>query len=188
LLKQELPQAFKGSSNFEKAMAFTGPKEGGCQDWDRDRGNWHKGRKGFTCFGIVPYTAEVAVRDGVMKLPDGVDVWTLNKWYDADELGFKQAATRVYEHYYFKPIKGDELPEVVAVISFDISVNGGSGLAKGFLQQTAHIQDPKKRASEINRLMIAHYRGIVARRPDQEVFLKGWLARGEKQRELIKKY
>lgn len=80
------------------------------------------------------------------------------------------------------------MPEVVAIIAFDISVNGGVGLAKGFLKQTAHINDAKKRASEINRLMEQHYRGIVTRDSSQEVFLKGWLSRGEKQRELIKKY
>lgn len=188
LLQQELPQSFRGSSNFEKAMSFTGPKEGGCQNWARDNGNWHKGRRGFTCFGIVPYTAEVAVRDGVMRLPPGVDVWSLNKWFDADESGFKAVATKIYKHYYFDPIKADELPEVVAVIAFDVSVNGGVGLANRFLRQTAHVQDPKKRASEINRLMEAHYRGIVARNPSQGEFLRGWLNRAEKQRELIKKY
>ncbi len=188
LLRQELPQAFKGSSNFEKAMSFTGREEGGCQDWDRDNGNHYKGRKGWTCFGITPATAAIAVRDGVIRLPEGVDYWSLNRWFDEDEHGFKQAATEVYSHYYFKPIKGDSLPEVVAVIAFDISVNGGSGLAQRFLKQTAHISDQKARASEINRLMISHYRGIVVRDPSQEVFLKGWLSRAEKQRELIKKY
>jgi hypothetical protein len=188
LLKQELPQSFRGSSNFEKAMAFTGPKEGGCQDWDRDKGNWYKGRKGWTCFGIVPATADQAVADGVMRLPPGVDVWSLNKWFDADESEFKAGATKIYQHYYFKPIKGDELPEIVAVIAFDISVNGGSGLANGFLRDTTHIKEPKARAKEINRLMEAHYRGIVARRPDQEVFLGGWLNRVKKQRKLIAKY
>jgi hypothetical protein len=188
LLRQELPQSFRGSSNFEKAMSFTGPKEGGCQDWDRDKGNHFQGRKGFTCFGITPATASIASKDGIMSLPSGVDYWTLNKWFDEDEQGFKQAATRVYEHYYFKPINGDSLPEVVSIISFDISVNGGAGLAMGFLKQTQHIEDPKARAKEINRLMEAHYRGIVARRPDQGVFLEGWLSRAEKQRELIKRY
>lgn len=186
-----LPQSGVSNSvggSFEKAMAFTGPKEGGCQDWDRDRGNWYKGRKGWTCFGIVPATADQAVADGVMRLPSGVDIWSLNKWFDADESGFKAIATKIYQHYYFKPIKGDELPEVVAVIAFDISVNGGSGLANGFLKDTAHIEDAKARAKEINRLMESHYRGIVARRPDQEVFLQGWLNRASKQRELIAKY
>ena len=188
LLRQELPSGFGSSSNFEKAMAFTGPKEGGCQNWARDNGNWHKGRRGFTCFGIVPYTAEVAVRDGVMTLPPGVDVWSLNKWFDADESGFKAIATKIYKHYYFDPIKADELPEVVAVIAFDISVNGGVGLSQRFLKSTAHIENPKARASEINRLMEAHYRDIVRRRPDQGEFLTGWLNRAAKQRELIKKY
>jgi hypothetical protein len=188
LLRQELPQAFKGSSNFEKALAFTGREEGGCQDWDRDNGNHFQGRRGWTCFGITPGTAYQAVKDGVISLPKGVDYWTLNKWFDADESGFKDAATKIYKHYYFDPIKADDLPEVVAVVSFDISVNGGSGLANGFLKQTAHIDDAKKRASEINRLMESHYRGIVARNPSQAVFLKGWLNRAEKQKELIKKY
>lgn len=174
--------------NFEKAMAFTGPKEGGCQDWVRDRGNHFQGRRGFTCFGITPGTAHQAVKDGVMRLPEGVDVWTLNRWFDADESGFKDVATRIYEHYYFKPIKADELPEVVAVVAFDISVNGGVGLARDFLKSTAHVEDHKKRASEINRLMESHYRGIVARNPSQGEFLRGWLNRAAKQRELISKY
>jgi hypothetical protein len=123
-----------------------------------------------------------------MRLPPGVDYWALNKWFDADESGFKDAATRVYEHYYFKPIKGDELPEVVAVIAFDISVNGGAGLARRFLKNTAHIEKPKARATEINRLMTVYYQGIVARNPSQGVFLQGWLNRAAKQRELISKY
>jgi hypothetical protein len=54
---------------------------------------------------------------------------------------------------------------IVAVIPSDILVNGGAGLAARFLKSTAHIKDPKARISEINRLMIAHYQGIVARNP-----------------------
>lgn len=78
--------------------------------------------------------------------------------------------------------------KLAIIVSFDISVNGGAGLVRRFLKATAHIEDSKVRASEINRLMEAHYRGIVARNPSQSVFLKGWLNRAAKQREMIAKY
>ena len=76
----------------------------------------------------------------------------------------------------------------MAVISSDILVNGGAGLAARFLKSTAHIEEPIAKVSEINRLITAHYQSIVVRNPSQEVFLKCWLNRGGKQRELIEKY
>ena len=100
-------------------------------------------------------TADRAVRNRIISLPRGVDVWILKCWFNADETEFKNAAKKVYRYYYYQPIKGGELPEIVAVISFNILVNRVPRLAARFLKSTAHIEEPIAKVSEINRLIIS---------------------------------
>lgn len=115
----------------------------------------------------------------------------------------KEYAKQIYKTlYYYKP-KIDQLPFKVQPIIFDIAVNSGPAKAIQMLQQVLDnlgfrthadgTMGPKtlantERAIEsmgpsfVNAIVNRRkefYRYIVKNNPNQQVFLKGWLARAD---------
>jgi lysozyme family protein len=118
-----------------------------------------------------------------------VDIYHLT-WEEAKE---------IYFHRYW--IKGscDDLPGRVAVLHFDGCVNHGVGRANKFLQRAlgldddgvvgpmtlsaANDSDPIEICLNICDQREQFYRAIVANKPNQSRFLKGWLRRINEMRE-----
>ncbi len=99
----------------------------------------------------------------------------------------------IYEAGYWLPPRCELLAPPLDLVQFDTAVNMGPGRAVRFLQQAlgcsvdGDFGPGTQRAAqachgadaglEYCRLREAFYRGIVARKPEQAVFLKGWMNR-----------
>jgi lysozyme family protein len=102
-------------------------------------------------------------------------------------------AMNAYYARYWNAGKSDKLPGAVAIIHFDGCVNHGVGRACKFLQVAAGVTpdgaigpatlaavNAKTQEEIINAIADqreAFYNGIVAAKPNQAKFLKGWMAR-----------
>ena len=102
-----------------------------------------------------------------------------------------ERAKEIYRRDYWNPIKGDQIPaQSVAESVFDMAVNGGTGtalkLAKSALEgiggaSLATVGTAQDKFNALfGKLRIAYYRGIVAKNPSQEKFLKAWEARANR--------
>lgn len=99
----------------------------------------------------------------------------------------------IYRKKYWDPLSLDKVPDNVATVIFDCSVNHGPGTAAKFLQGAVGAAEdgqigPKtlalvnsKSADDIVRKVLdrrrAFFRNIVANKPSQAKFINGWLAR-----------
>jgi lysozyme family protein len=130
---------------------------------------------------------------GVAKKPNPDLNITELKWDQAE---------RVYFRRYWLPAHCDELNTLVsprvAVLHFDGAVNHGVGRQAVFLQRAigakddgdigpktialAGAKDPIATCNAICDQRAAFYRGIVAAKPVQVKYLKGWLRRIEEMR------
>ncbi len=158
--------------SLQQALAFTLPAEGGLVNNALDPG-------GKTNHGITQHTFD-SYRDS-LKLPRQ-DVQLIT---DAD-------TAKIYEQMYWEPSKCPLLPDLLAICHFDTAVNLGVTGAIKLLQRTMGIDDDgvfgphtqEEVTHQGNDLIIpylderrAKYRQVVAAKPSQEIFLKGWLAR-----------
>jgi lysozyme family protein len=99
----------------------------------------------------------------------------------------------IYESGYWIPPRCDLLARPLDLVQFDTAVNMGPGRAVRFLQQSVGCGvdgdfgpgteravdacDPGDTVAKYCNVREAFYRQIVQHKPDQEVFLKGWLNR-----------
>lgn len=167
--------------SIDTALAFTLPAEGGYVD-----NHWDHG--GATNRGIIQ-----AVYDDwrdERKLPrQSVQLLT-------------DVETRsIYIERYWQPARCQLMPEKLGICHFDWSVNGGVSRGTKTLQAALGIQadgvfgphtaaavaacDPVKTAAAYNSLRRQWYVNRVQERPDQHVFLKGWLERMDKLDTLV---
>lgn len=144
------------SPQFRAAMRVVLDMEGGYQADPEDAGNWTGGAKGAgelkgTNFGI-----------SAKQFPE-LDIKSLTR----------DQAVAIYERQYWAPIRGDELPWPVAVVLFDIAVNGGKpiewlqqavgGIAvdgvfgPATLAAVGRIADQKALAARVLRRRILYY-------------------------------
>lgn len=167
---------------FDHALAFTLQWEGGYVNDPDDSG-------GATNHGITGHTYD-SYRDS-LKLPrQSVQLLT-----DAD-------TAKIYEEMYWVPAKCPQMPDKLAIAHFDTAVNCGVTSAIKMLQRAVGVEDDGVygaiTAAEITHqgdaLIIpylderrARYRQIVAAKPSQEKFLKGWLARVNALEDLVSK-
>jgi lysozyme family protein len=102
-----------------------------------------------------------------------------------------------YKTKYWDVCHCDVLPTGVDYMVFDLAVNGGVGRGARMLQTAAGVNpdgaigpatlaaltaikdEPKVMIKKMSAYKIAFYKAIVASKPDQEKFLKGWLNRVE---------
>ena len=98
-----------------------------------------------------------------------------------------------YKKMYWDKVHGDELPAGLDYAVFDFAVNAGPGRAAKFLQQAVGVNadgaigpgtmkavadaNPKQALEQFSAAKTAFYKGLVDRNPDQQKFIKGWLAR-----------
>ena len=100
-----------------------------------------------------------------------------------------------YKIRYWDKCKCDSLPTGVDYMVFDLAVNGGVGRGAKMLQTVVGVNadgaigpatlaalaalkdDPKVPIGKMSQYKESFYKAIVAAKPDQEKFLKGWLNR-----------
>lgn len=146
----------------------------------------------------VGYTIDPTDRGGETKFgiaknanPD-TDIASLT-WNDAKD---------IYYQKYWLATKCDQLPDNVAILAFDTSVNNGVSRASKFLQRAVNVQDdgiigdgtidavnnvdPSDICSNICDQRENFYRAIVKAHPEQSKYLNGWLRRVNEMREFVK--
>lgn len=159
---------------FERAMAFTEKWEGGRVDDPVDRG-------GRTNMGVTQKTLD-AWRDA-KGLTEEFDVWEITR----DE------AREIYKANYWDAIRGDELPERVALAVFDIAVNSGPRKAIRMLQaalgvsvdgglgpktlEAVYTTNPHDLFNKLNDDRAAFYEAIMENDVTQEKYRNGWFNR-----------
>lgn len=159
---------------LEHALSLVLELEGGEVDHPNDRG-------GHTNRGITLATLQVAIRKGVV--PAGTTVSRITA----------EQARRIYVAMYWDAVRGSELPGPLALVAFDQAVMSGPHRAIETLQKAlrekadgvlgfrtlsaAQAADPRKTVIRFVAFREAHLLEIVERRPDQRVFLAGWLNR-----------
>lgn len=137
--------------SLEQALAFTLREEGGFVANPADDG-------GATCRGVTQRTYD-SYRDTVNRPRQSVaDI------RDEEVLD-------IYRRMYWGPARCEGLPAGLGICHFDWAVNRGVAGAKTTLQEA------KGDWRSYNQLRKVWYRARVQARPDQEVFLKGWLGR-----------
>ncbi len=111
-----------------------------------------------------------------------------------------QKIAPMYKLKYWNPSYCAVLPKGLDYVVFDFAVNAGTGRSVKTLQSAigcvadgvigpktmAAINDaePKNLIAKFSDARADFYQGIVARKPDQARFIKGWLNRVEESRKL----
>jgi len=168
--------------DFEKAYRFTRKEEGGFSDDKDDKGHQTK-------YGITTKTFVAAQGAGLIDR-------SLRSVRDITP----DDAKRVYREWYWKQIKGDELPQELATVLFDTAVNSGPPAATKKLQEVLKIapdgrMGPKtldaiknyqgNLARDLVDARLRKYEGIVENDSTQKKFIKGWRNRINDLHELL---
>lgn len=184
---------------FEVAHKFTAAWEGGISDHPADRG-------GYTAYGVSTGFMKDLMADSVHRaflaglgLAGPVDRKLMAR------IGKAEAAA-IFRHYFWKGQALGDFDQAIATVWYDAAVNHGPGRAARFMQQALNrvrgamlavdgIAGPRTRAAaqgagRVEALMQLEirsefFRSIVASRPSQKVFLKGWLNRVNALRQLV---
>ena len=159
--------------NFEKSLHFVLQSEGGFVDNPLDGG-------GATMKGITLKVFQEYKRNNHLSSED------LRNISDED-------LQDIYRQNYWNPVFGNLLNTGVDYIVFDFAINAGVGRSVKTLQQvvgvnvdgvmgnqtltSANAKDPSLLIIDFSNAKIKFYEDIVMARPNQNVFLKGWLNR-----------
>jgi len=111
-----------------------------------------------------------------------------------------EKVTKLYKQRYWNPAYCEVLPKGLDYVVFDFAVNAGTGRSVKTLQQAIGcvadgVIGPKTMAAinganakdiiaKFSDARADFYQGIVARKPDQARFIKGWLNRVEETKKL----
>ncbi|MEI8285960.1 MAG: glycosyl hydrolase 108 family protein [Actinomycetes bacterium] len=111
-----------------------------------------------------------------------------------------ERVAKLYKQRYWNPAYCEVLPKGLDYVVFDFAVNAGTGRSVKTLQQAIGcvadgVIGPKTMAAinsanakniiaKFSDARTDFYQGIVARKPDQARFIKGWLNRVEDARKL----
>jgi lysozyme family protein len=161
------------------------------------KANWEKSRdlvidsEGGYQLTTIPGDAGGQTYTGIARVPNpDWEGWAL---IDKGQMPPKEMVWKFYKTKVWDKVRGDELPSGVDYLAFDFAVNAGASRAIKTLQQAVGAipdgiigpatmkfiqgysgEELIKNYSEVKE---EFYRGIVARKPDQVKFLKGWLNR-----------
>jgi lysozyme family protein len=164
---------------FEECLARVLKHEGGFSNDPIDRG-------GMTNLGVTKRVWEEFVGHPVSE----ADMRALTP----EKVG------KLYKQKYWNAAYCEVLPKGLDYVVFDFAVNAGTGRAVKTLQQAIGVvadgiigprtraaingANHKKLINDYSDERIDFYQGIVARRPEQERFIRGWLRRVEEARKL----
>lgn len=151
------------NSDFRKAHDFTARWEGGYVNHVHDTG-------GETNLGVTRGVWQAWCKE--RKLP----VKPMKALTMADVLP-------LYEARYWPAAA--HLPWPLSGVAYDIAVNHGPGNLRAMLTPIGNGGTPAERAARLIDARERFFRNIVKARPDQGVFLKGWLRRVNAQREWL---
>lgn len=163
-----LPDAWVFQSAFERAHGFTAEFEGGYVNHPSDPG-------GETNLGVTRRVWERWCK------AQGRPVKVVRSLTLADVLP-------LYQAWYWAPLAAS-LPWPLSAAVYDLYVNHGPGNAKRMLDQAQQARPDSSslvQALALTDVRERFYRGIVAARPSQQVFMKGWLRRVHAQRAWLK--
>ena len=109
-----------------------------------------------------------------------------------------EKVSKLYKQRYWDRVLAEKLPKGVDYVVFDFAINAGVGRAVKTLQSTVgsnpdgiignqtlariNAMDAKELVQQYSDARVDFYQGIVARKPDQARFIKGWLNRVEDSR------
>ena len=179
-------------TNFEKCQNFVLKWEGGLTDDAADSG-------GLTKYGVSWAYLKDIEKSRPSVLRDILGTGTVTRQTIKDLT--KDQAWRLFKYSFWDPFKLDEMPLAVALCAYDCNVNHGAGNAMRIIQRAANMLPsvmpklsvdgkfgPKTRAA-MNHLACpsgiaaiaakrqSFYDSIVANRPSQRVFIRGWTRR-----------
>jgi len=164
---EEVPEVSE-MDKFDRAMKFVFRWEGGYVNHPSDPG-------GETNFGIAKRSH-----------PD-VDIANLTE----------EGAKEIYRSDYWDKVRGDDLPDPIALAVMDYAVNSGTGRSSRTLQtvvgagvdgaigpgtlgkvaEAVAARGEKKVAQEIVMSRADFLSDLVKRKPEMAAFLKGWMRR-----------
>lgn len=179
-------------TNFEKCQNFVLKWEGGLTDDVADSG-------GLTKYGVSWAYLKDIEKSRPSVLRDILGTGTVTRQTIKDLT--KNQAWRLFKYSFWDPFKLDEMPLAVALCAYDMNVNHGAGNAMRIIQRAANMLPsvmpklsvdgkfgPKTRAA-MNHLACpsgiasiaakrqSFYDSIVANKPSQRVFIRGWTRR-----------
>lgn len=161
-LKQEAEKEGDAAQKFERVMKHILRWEGGCSDHPADSG-------GRTFMGITTGRArQNGWRGDVCKMP-------------------RARVLSIYREDYWN-VRARKHPWPLDLAVMNTEVNSGGGKAKEFLERMKNQNvegSVQVKASWYVDQQTAFYRAIVARRPSQKVFLRGWLNRSRYMQDVI---
>ena len=160
------------AASYPSALAWILAREGGYVNNPADHGG--ATNEGITLATLAAYRGHPVTADDIRSIP-------------SDDVA------AIYRAGYWETIRGDDLPAGVDLSVFDCAVMSGPKRAIQWLQYSVcaapdgvlgpHTMDavahanPEAVVASIAALRIAFYRQIVAAKPDQGVFLAGWISR-----------
>ena len=92
----------------------------------------------------------------------------------------RETAAHIYLSLYFVGAGLDKAPEALQAQLFDINVNGGLAPIRarvGDLEELVREHGGRVANIILAASRVEYYRRVVAHRPTQDVFLKGWINR-----------
>lgn len=153
---------------FERAHQFTAGWEGGYVNHPSDPG-------GETNLGVTRRVWERWCRS------QGLPVKPVRALTPED-------VAPLYRAWYWQPLAAS-LPWPLSAAVYDVAVNHGPGNARRLLAEArarCPNGSPLEQALALVDARMRFYQAIVAARPGQQVFLRGWLRRVNAQREWLK--
>lgn len=151
------------TTDFERAHQFTAAWEGGFVDHPADRG-------GATNLGVTQSVWRSWCRERGLPVKAMRDL-TL------------QDVLPLYKARYWRGVA--HLPWPLNAVAYDLAVNHGPGNLRLMLADVGDHGTPQERAARLIDRRERFFRGIVQARPNQKVFLKGWLRRVDAQRDWL---
>lgn len=188
-------------AEFQKAHWFTARWEGGISDHPNDKG-------GYTAFGVsTEFMKDFAARPKNRTLLESLGLSGIVNRHYMKKIDARMAA-RIFRAAFWDIHSLDDFAQAPATTIYDACVNHGEKTGLRLFQQAINnssssklavdgIMGPKTREAilahgkeacqEALRLRIQRYHNIVARKPGQKCFLKGWLNRANDLKKYLEK-